>query len=148
MTKPFTHYLRVRYSECDAQQIVFNAKYAEYVDIAATEFTRAIWGDYADVLAQGIDNQVVSLKIDWQAPAKFDEVLAIQVDVEHIGNTSYAFKLYFSNHAKETRLAEATIVYVCVDSKTYQKKALPEHLREKLAAGAAGKSTNHAGITL
>ena len=77
MSKPFTHYLRVRYSECDAQKVVFNAKYAEYVDIAATELMRVLWGPYEDVLASGVDNQVVSLTINWRAPAAFDDVLAI-----------------------------------------------------------------------
>jgi len=32
--KPFTLYLRVRYGECDAQKVVFNARYADYVDVA------------------------------------------------------------------------------------------------------------------
>ena len=36
---PFELLLRVRYSECDAQEVVFNARYADYADLAATEFT-------------------------------------------------------------------------------------------------------------
>ena len=46
MTNDFCYLLRVRYSECDAQKVVFNGRYSDYVDIAAGEFTRAIWGDY------------------------------------------------------------------------------------------------------
>jgi acyl-CoA thioester hydrolase len=38
---PFRYYLRVRYSECDAQKIVFNARYGEYVDLAVSEFMRS-----------------------------------------------------------------------------------------------------------
>jgi acyl-CoA thioesterase FadM len=41
---PFRYLLRVRYGECDAQKIVYNARYGDYVDLAATEFLRAIWG--------------------------------------------------------------------------------------------------------
>ena len=29
MTAPFRYYLRVRYQECDAQHVVFNARYGE-----------------------------------------------------------------------------------------------------------------------
>ena len=32
----FTLLLRVRYGECDAQEVVFNARYADYIDIAMT----------------------------------------------------------------------------------------------------------------
>ena len=41
MTKPFRYYLRVRYQECDPQHVVFNARYADYADLASFEFMRA-----------------------------------------------------------------------------------------------------------
>ena len=41
MTAPFRYYLRVRYQECDAQHVVFNARYGDYVDLACFEFLRA-----------------------------------------------------------------------------------------------------------
>jgi acyl-CoA thioester hydrolase len=42
MVGPFLYYLRVRYGECDAQKLVFNARYADYVDIATGELLRVI----------------------------------------------------------------------------------------------------------
>ena len=46
MTAPadfaFLHPLRVRWSECDAQGIVFNVNYLLYYDIAVWEWTRAL----------------------------------------------------------------------------------------------------------
>ena len=44
MAEPFRYLLRVRYGECDAQMIVYNARWGDYVDIATTEFTRAVFG--------------------------------------------------------------------------------------------------------
>ena len=38
----FLHPLRVRWNECDAQGIVFNANYFVYYDIAIWEWTRAL----------------------------------------------------------------------------------------------------------
>ena len=38
---PFRYYTRVRYQDCDAQHVVFNARYGDYVDLAVTEFLRA-----------------------------------------------------------------------------------------------------------
>jgi len=146
MSKPFTHYLRVRYSECDAQQVVFNAKYAEYADIAATEFMRVVWGHYDKVLAQGVDNQVVSLTIDWFAPAKFDDVLAIEISVGHIGTTSYSLEMRLLQHGPSTLVAKAKVTYVFVDAKTYSKTAIPTTMRDQLEQGAIGQWSNHAGI--
>ena len=42
MALPFRYYLRVRYIECDAQKVVFNSRYSEYVDVSINEFLRAI----------------------------------------------------------------------------------------------------------
>ena len=70
---PFRLLLRVRYGECDAQQVVFNARYGDYVDVAATEFYRAVFGSYQALLEQGLDSQVVRMVTDWSAPARFDD---------------------------------------------------------------------------
>ena len=40
--KSFSHTLRVRYHECDAQKVVFNSRYGEYVDVAFGEYMRSL----------------------------------------------------------------------------------------------------------
>ena len=40
----FRHLLRVRYGECDPQNIVFNANYLLYFDVAFTELWREAVG--------------------------------------------------------------------------------------------------------
>ena len=93
MNNDFCYLLRVRYSECDAQKVVFNGRYTEYADIAVNEFTRVIWDDYNSLLEAGIDNQVVNLNMSWKAPAHFDEVIAITVKPIKVGNTSYTLQV-------------------------------------------------------
>ena len=41
MSDAFRHRIRVRYSECDLQGVVFNANYLTYLDEAMTELLRA-----------------------------------------------------------------------------------------------------------
>src|ERR1700761_2088408 len=55
---PFRHELRIRYGECDAQGIVFNANFLAYVDVALTEIWRATMGSYDALLATGVDTVV------------------------------------------------------------------------------------------
>ncbi|HSC71381.1 MAG TPA: acyl-CoA thioesterase, partial [Candidatus Methylomirabilis sp.] len=38
----FSFPIRVRYSEIDVQGIVYNSRYLEYVDVALTEYFRAM----------------------------------------------------------------------------------------------------------
>lgn len=139
----FTFLLRVRYSECDSQNIVFNANYA---DVAATEFTREIWGDYHKLLERGIENRVIKLTINWSAPAHFDDVLAISVTASQIGNSSYTLELSFAQHATGTPVAQAEIVYVMVNTQDFNKMTIPEDLRTRLHKGATDVTVNHAGV--
>lgn len=143
----FTHLLRVRYSDCDAQKVVFNGKYAEYIDVAATEFTRTIWGHYNDVLAMGVDSQVVSLNISWKASSSFDNVLAIGVKAGHIGNTSYRLEFEIANFSTQELVATAEIIYVLVSATEFSKMSIPDDFKRKLEHGSPGVIVDHAGAT-
>ncbi len=145
MKNDFTYVLRVRYSECDQQKVVFNGRYAEYVDLAATEFIRALWGNHEDIFARGVDFQVVNLNISWKAPAKFDDVIAISVKTSRVGNSSYGFAFDFYNKTSDQQIAIAEAVYVMVDADTHGKMTIPDDLRKILEEGVPGQVVNHAG---
>src|SRR6266540_4152433 len=85
---PFRYYLRVRYAECDAQKVVFNSRYAEYVDVGLNEFLRAA-GIHDQFVTGALDFQLVKQTIEWKAPARFDQVLELAIAAKHLGNTSF-----------------------------------------------------------
>lgn len=132
--------------ECDAQQVVFNAKYVEYIDIAFTEFMKVLFGSYSNLLEAGMDTQVVSVTVNWKAPAIFDEVIAITIKTKRIGNTSFTFDIQYYNYQEKKEIASAEITYVMVDAIKHTKKVLPPEVREKLEKGAPGIVVDHAGM--
>ena len=146
---PFRYYLRVRYIECDAQKVVFNSRYAEYVDVAMTEFLRA--AGIVDEFIQGdLDFQLVKQTVEWKAPARYDQVLELSVVPKHLGNTSFTVLTEFriaDPAGGDRAIVTAETVYVLVDAKTLTKKPLPERIRLALQAGAGGKYTDHAAIS-
>ena len=146
LSEHFTLLLRVRYGECDAQQVVFNARYADYIDIAMTEYFREAVGGFQYLLDQGLDNQVVSLHIDWHSSAKFDDVLAISVTSTKFGNTSYSFEISINDYISQKLIAKSSMTYVMVDTQNYQKTLVPDWLREKLLSSALLPIVNHAGV--
>ena len=143
MDRDFVYYLRVRYGECDAQKVVFNARYGEYADLAVTEFFRAL--GYGAELASGeLDYQLVRQVIEWKAPARFDQVVAIAVSTLRLGTTSFSLRCEFSLAGNAAVIATVETVYVLVDTHTLTKRALPEPLRAALQRGAPGLSADHA----
>ncbi|MFK7734132.1 MAG: acyl-CoA thioesterase [Pseudomonadales bacterium] len=148
MSDNFRFILRVRYSECDAQNVVFNARYADYVDHAATEFQRYIVGGYSALVEQNLENQVVKLVIEWQSAARFDDVLAIDVSVRHIGNTSYIFDIVITDFPSERPVARAEVVYVLVTADKLEKTPVPDEMRASMLKGAAGVVVDQSGGAL
>jgi acyl-CoA thioester hydrolase len=147
MSDRFCYYVRVRYGECDAQKVVFNARYADYVDLSTTEFIRAL--GFGEALINGtFDYQLVKLTIEWKAPARFDQVLELTCYAKHLGNTSFTVATEFRIAGQEPILAMAETVYVLVEAHTLRKKPLPADLRAALQAGAPGAITDHAGYVI
>ena len=145
MASAFQLLLRVRYGECDAQQVVFNARYADYVDLAVTEFFRALLGSYKALLERGLDIQVVRQCIDWTSPARFDDVLELRVQTLRVGNSSYSLQVDMLHHGDQRPLARAEVTYVMVDSREFRKVEVPDDLRALLLRGAPGVRIDQAG---
>ncbi len=144
MSSPFHYYLRVRYGECDAQKVVFNARYAEYVDLATTEFLRAL--GYGEELFSGeLDFQLVKQTLEWRAPARFDQVLEVSVYAKGLGNTSFTLAAEFRIAGHDRVIATAETIYVLVEQHKLTKTPIPPDLRSDLLEGAPGLATDHAG---
>lgn len=147
-SEDFCYLFRVRYSECDAQKVVFNAKYAEYADVAMTEFMRAVWGSYSSLLDQGFDSQVVKLTIKWKAPARFDDVIAVKIKATHVGNTSFVLSLDMYHYERQELLAIVEIVYVMVSVNDHKKIPIPADMRKQIKHGAPWVVCDHAGVLM
>jgi acyl-CoA thioester hydrolase len=141
-TAAFRYYLRVRYGECDAQKVVFNARYADYIDISTLEFLRAI--GFGEAVINGtLDYQLVKLTIEWKAPARFDQVLELSIYTTRLGNTSFTVATEFRIGGEEPIIASGETVYVLVHPHTLVKMPLPADLRAALEKGAPGTIVDH-----
>ena len=141
---PFRYYTRVRYQDCDAQNVVFNARYGDYVDLAVTEFLRAAFPG-RDPFDGSLEIQVVRQLIEWTAPARFNNVLEIAVRTTRLGTTSITIGFELRIAGTRDTIVTAELVYVVVDAQTWKKRPLTGEERARFEAGAAGRITDHAG---
>jgi acyl-CoA thioester hydrolase len=146
MAHSFLYRFRVKYGECDAQRVVFNARYADYVDVAMLEFLRAV--GLRDVFVDGpLDCQVVKQTLEWKGPARFDQVLEVSVWAKHLGNTSFTLAMDFRVAGDDAVIVAGETVYVLVDAHALTKMPIPPDVREALARGGAGLVIDHADAT-
>ena len=142
MSDPFRFLLRVRYGECDAQGIVFNARWGDYVDVAVTEYLRALFGTVES--AGSIEMRLVKQTLEWRASARYDDVLDCRVSTAKIGTTSFTLTTQFRRLADGLDLASAETVYVACDL-TGAKQPVTAAQRSTLESGARGVVVDHAG---
>lgn len=126
---------RVRYSEVDAQAVVFNAHYLTYFDTAITEYFRALGYDYlGEVARSGIDFHTVKSVVEYKAPIRFDEDIDVCVRVARIGRSSITLALAIFAKGSEDLHATGEIIWVATDQKTHRPVAVTEELRALIAS--------------
>jgi acyl-CoA thioester hydrolase len=146
MTEPFRYRMRVRYGDCDGQRVVYNARYGDYIDLASTEYLRAAFAP-RPVFDGTFECQVVKMLIEWTAPARFDDVLEITVQLTKIGVTSFTlgFQLRVAGSEKTVATGETVNIHVTDVNGHWQKAQIPDAIRHQLTKAPLGKSANHAG---
>lgn len=127
----YFHSLRVRWAEVDMQGIVFNGHYLTYFDVAFTEYWRET--GLPNVLQQARDGREMFARkatIEYQAPARFDDVLDIGVRCAGFGRTSVRFVLEI--YLGDQHLISGELVYVYADTSARKGVPLPDDWRSVL----------------
>jgi acyl-CoA thioester hydrolase len=132
MPVPFTHRLRVRYHECDAQGRVFNAHYFAYFDIALTELWREAFGSYEQMVREGYDVVVADARARFRGAAQFDDEIDIEMTIVELGRTSMTTDIQVRRDGD--LLVEGRMVHVWVNARTHEKIPIPDIARERLVA--------------
>jgi acyl-CoA thioester hydrolase len=137
MGEPFRHRLRVRWSECDLQGVVFYPNYLTYFDHAMTELWRAAIGPYGEMGRFGVDLVVAEASIRYRASARFDEEIELVANIRQFGTTSMTTELDIERVVDGGLLAEGELRHVFVDPDSFQKREIPAAVREGLSRFAA-----------
>jgi acyl-CoA thioester hydrolase len=82
----FQHSIRVRYGECDMQEVVFNSHYLAYVDDALEHWLDARLSPEERV---GFDVMLKKATVEWVAPARYRDHVTMDVRVARWGNASF-----------------------------------------------------------
>src|SRR5947209_16662865 len=89
----YSAFVRVGFSDTDAQGVVYYGRYLPYFDLARTEYHRhlghlAIRGEFA----------MRASTVEYHAPARFDDLLEVFVRVDRIGTTSVTYEFSSFRH--------------------------------------------------
>ncbi len=87
----FRYPIRVRYADTDALGVVYNAVYLAWFEIGRTEWLRARGLPYSQVEARGLSLPVTEASIRFRAPARYDDLLEIETELQLVRSRVVAF---------------------------------------------------------
>ncbi len=125
------HRLRVRWAEVDRQDVVFNAHYFLYFDVAIAEYWRAIRFDYPKALQpHGTDVFAVKASAEFHGSATYEDELDVGCRCARLGRSSMHFVLGIWRGAD--LLTSGELLYVYVDLATKRSMPLPDFVRQAI----------------
>jgi acyl-CoA thioester hydrolase len=130
MAAPFCHKHRVTYAECTVGNHIYHSRYLDLLEAARGEFLRSIGPTVLELQESDFIFPVIEAKLRYKFPARYDDLLAIEVWVTALEKIRVNFGHRILNQDGKL-IIEAETFHVCtgLDEKP---KRLPEELAEKL----------------
>ncbi|WP_171009422.1 thioesterase family protein [Sphingomonas sp. 2SG] len=126
----FATRFRVRYAEIDGQKVVFNSRYLEYADVAATEFWA--WTGIGTALGpawEQLEFHVRKAEVDYLRPFVWGDTVAAHVRIARVGGTSMTMTMDLAHGTTGDLHATVSLVMVNVHLPTGRPAAIPEAVR-------------------
>ena len=124
---------RVYWEDTDGGGIVYYANYLRFLERARTEWLRQRGFSQQRLASEeGILFTVVSLEIEYRAPARLDDELEVSCEPRLEGAASLRFAqcVYRRAAAERELLAEASVRVACLDARSLRPRRLPAFLSD------------------
>jgi acyl-CoA thioester hydrolase len=130
MVATFRYSHRVTYAECTVGNHIYYARYLDLLEAARGAFFRELGASFLHWQERDIIFPVVECHLRYKTPARYDDVLTIEVWLAAIARVRLNFSYRITNQASALIL-EAETFHVCagLDEKP---KRLPEALADRL----------------
>jgi acyl-CoA thioester hydrolase len=89
--RPHVSHVRVRYAETDQMGVVYYANYLVWFEVARTDWLRAAGLTYRDLEAEGLFLPVIEARCEYRAPARYDDLLAVEATARLVSPARLAF---------------------------------------------------------
>jgi len=108
--------IRVIYADTDAMGIVYHTNYIKWFEVGRNELMRQLGLLYADLEKQGHNLPLTRVSCHYLLPARYDQVLLVETEVEYIKRASIKFNSRIWDEHKTNLLVEGYTVHACTNS--------------------------------
>ena len=130
--------IRVRYNECDMQNVVFNANYWVYADDSVAQFVRHALAtelkkdlNEIDLIEVGFDFMLKTAHGTWHKGASYGDIIEAACSVTRWGNTSFDVTVEMT--VQNELVFDCVITYVSTTPGAPQPVPVPDNVKRALS---------------
>jgi acyl-CoA thioester hydrolase len=128
----FQTQVRVRLPETDAVGIVYFGNYSVYMDVGRMDYLDHLDLNRADWPIKDLTpGAVVSSSMNFQSPARYNDVIDVHVKIANLGGSSYTFHVLFTHGEEERVLATGQLTLVWLDEH-FKVIQMPDDFRDPI----------------
>jgi acyl-CoA thioester hydrolase len=120
----FSHDVRVRFAETDAQGIAHHASFVVWLEEARVAYLAAFAGGYQAIRDRGIEALTTGVHLEYERAAGFDDVLRIWVRCGEIRGARFRYEYVVERDG--LRVAAGRTNHATVDAATHRPTRVPE----------------------
>ena len=128
-TQVFSCEYRVTYADCTVGNHIYYARYLEILEFARGEFSRALGFPLRAMQEQDTIFPVIECRLRYKAPARYDDVLVIELWISHLDRIRVMFDYRIVEKQAQKLILEGQTQHVCT---TVGEK--PKRVPEEIAA--------------
>jgi acyl-CoA thioester hydrolase len=128
--EPFRYTHRVTYADCTMGNHIYHSRYLDLLEAARGEFMRSLQHPVLELQTAGYIFPVIEARVRYQAPARYDDLLAIEVWLTRVERVRLNFGHRIVN--QDDRLLVTAETFHCCTGPDEKPKRLPEDLLAKL----------------
>jgi acyl-CoA thioester hydrolase len=128
----FSHPVRVRFAETDAQGIAHHAAYVVWLEEARVAYLDAYTGGYKHIQEQGVEALTTGVHLDYRAAAGFHDVLTVWTRCAEIRGARFRYEYRIVRG--DELVAEGFTTHATVDAATHRPIRVPAWFVERIEA--------------
>jgi acyl-CoA thioester hydrolase len=134
MDEWFSHTVRVRFAETDAQGIAHHASYVVWLEEARVAHLAAVAGGYTAIRERGIEALTTGIELTYERGAVFDDVLTVRVRCAEARGARFRYEYVVERDGE--RVATGSTRHATVDAVTRRPVRVPDWLLGDLLSGS------------
>ena len=124
----------VRWSDIDLAGIMRYTAFPRFLELGEAELFRSLGVRYSELFTHyGVSLPRKVMHLEYHAPARLDDRLAIATTVSRVGTTSLTLSTEIRHAESGAPCASGFMVLVCTGASDFSKRPLPADLLELLA---------------